>query len=111
MASIYKVGKRWRAQVLIRGQRQGQVFDTKAEASQWALQVQAEGRKAPSSTVLLKDALGTLPWPIWAGAFVASDIRIPPVGHRPEHRGDAEARRLWSCPGSRAQRHAGESGR
>lgn len=57
VASIYKHGKRWRAQVLIAGERQGKVFDTKAEASQWALAIEAEGKKPlAGSTKLVRDA-------------------------------------------------------
>jgi integrase len=60
MASIFKIGKRWRAQVLIGGERQGRVFDTKSEASQWAMMTEAEGRKAPAVTMLVGDALSRL---------------------------------------------------
>ena len=57
VASIYKHGKRWRAQVLVGGERQGKVFDTKAEASQWALMMEAEGKKPlASATMLVRDA-------------------------------------------------------
>jgi integrase len=57
VASIYKHGKRWRAQVLVGSQRQGKVFDTKAEASQWALQMEAEGKKPLAvSSMLVRDA-------------------------------------------------------
>lgn len=57
VASIYKHGKRWRAQVLVGGERLGKVFDTKAEASQWALMMEAEGKKPlASSTMLVRDA-------------------------------------------------------
>jgi len=57
MASIYKVGKRWRAQVLIGDDRRGKVFDTKAEASQWAMALEADGKKPLAvSTMLVRDA-------------------------------------------------------
>lgn len=57
VASIYKHGKRWRAQVLVAGHRQGKVFDTKAEASLWALAAEAEGKKPLAvSTMLVRDA-------------------------------------------------------
>lgn len=60
MASIYKHGKRWRAQVLVGGQRRGQVFDTKSEAQQWAIREEAEGVKAPNVNMLVGDALDRL---------------------------------------------------
>jgi hypothetical protein len=52
MASISRIGKRWRAQVFVRGVRASQVFDTKAQASAWALEQQAElaGDKLPDKT-------------------------------------------------------------
>ncbi|MBB3227052.1 integrase [Luteibacter sp. Sphag1AF] len=57
MASIYRVGKKWRAQVSIRGLRETEVFATKQQAAAWALDKEAAGRvgKMPSRT--LKDAL------------------------------------------------------
>jgi integrase len=57
MASIYKIGKRWRAQVSIKGVRQTEVFATKQQASAWALDKEASGRvgKLPAKT--LKEAL------------------------------------------------------
>lgn len=60
MASITKEGKRWRAQVLIRGQRQSKTCDTKAEASQWALMAEAEGKQKLTHGLLVKDALKKL---------------------------------------------------
>lgn len=42
MASITKHGKRWRAQVFVRGVRSSKIHDTKAQASAWALAQQAE---------------------------------------------------------------------
>ncbi len=60
MASIYRVGKRWRVQVTVQGQRRSGVFDTKAEASQWALAELAQGKRAPVSTRLVRDALKKL---------------------------------------------------
>lgn len=52
MASIYRQGKRWRAQVFVRGVRRSEVFGTKAQASAWALEQQAElaGDKLPDKT-------------------------------------------------------------
>lgn len=52
MASITKSGKRWRSQVYVRGVRSSRVFDTKALASAWALEQQAElaGDKLPDKT-------------------------------------------------------------
>jgi len=57
MASFYKQGRRWRAQVLVHGQRHGKTFDTKAEASQWAVMMEAEGKKPLAvSSMLVRDA-------------------------------------------------------
>lgn len=52
MASITKLGKRWRAQVFVRGVRSSKIHDTKAQASAWALAQQAElaGDKLPDKT-------------------------------------------------------------
>lgn len=57
MASIYKHGRGWRAQVSIRGARESATFRTKQEASAWALEREAElsGAKLPDRT--LADAL------------------------------------------------------
>lgn len=57
MASISKRGKKWRAEVWAKGQRQTATFRTKQEASQWALEREAEvsGAKLPTRT--LGDAL------------------------------------------------------
>lgn len=60
MASIDRVGKRWRARVLVKGQRQTKVFDTKAEAAQWALMAEAEGKLRPVHGLLVKDTLKKL---------------------------------------------------
>lgn len=53
MASIYRHGKRWRAQVYVNGVRESQVFDTKAQAAAWAMarESELEGKKLPSKTV------------------------------------------------------------
>jgi integrase len=52
MASITRAGKRWRAQVFVRGVRSSKIHDTKAQASAWALAQQAElgGDKLPDKT-------------------------------------------------------------
>ena len=52
VASISRIGKRWRAQVFARGTRASKVCDTKAQASAWALEQQAElaGDKLPDKT-------------------------------------------------------------
>lgn len=42
MASIYRHGRGWRAQVYVRGQRDSDTFRTRQEAAQWALQREAE---------------------------------------------------------------------
>lgn len=57
MASIQRHGKGWRVQLYVDGRRRSQVFETKQEASSWALQAEAElaGRTLP--TVTLADAL------------------------------------------------------
>lgn len=60
MASFTREGKRWRAQVLIRGQRQSKTCDTKAEASQWALMAEAEGKQRPVHGLKVRDALKKL---------------------------------------------------
>lgn len=60
MASIYRVGKRWRVQVTVQGQRRSCVRDTKAAASQWALAEVAQGKRGPVSTRLVRDALKKL---------------------------------------------------
>lgn len=57
MASIYRHGKGWRAQVRKGGERDSDTFRTRQEAAQWALQREAEltGDKMPDKT--LGDAL------------------------------------------------------
>jgi integrase len=42
MASIYRHGRGWRAQVYVRGVRDSDTFRTRQEAAQWALQREAE---------------------------------------------------------------------
>jgi integrase len=53
MATIYRKGKGWRAQVCVKGVRDSTVLPTKQEAAQWALHREAElgGRKLPDKTV------------------------------------------------------------
>lgn len=60
MASIYKAGRRWRAQVSVQGHRRTRICDTKAEASQWVLAQVAQGKRGPVSTRLVLDALKKL---------------------------------------------------
>lgn len=57
MASIYRNGTRWRAQVYVAGVRDSDSFQTRQEAAQWALTREAElgGRKLPDKS--LKDAM------------------------------------------------------
>lgn len=57
MANIGRLGKRWRAQVFVRGLRASKTFGTKAQAAAWALEREAElgGEKLPDKT--LGDAL------------------------------------------------------
>lgn len=57
MATIYRKGKGWRAQVCVKGVRDSALRKTRQEAAQWALQREAElgGRKLPDRT--LADAL------------------------------------------------------
>src|SRR5574337_214395 len=52
MASITKAGKRWRAQVFVRGARSSKVCETRARAAAWALGQEAElaGDKLPDKT-------------------------------------------------------------
>jgi len=52
MASIQKSGKKWRAQVWVRGARASEVFDTKAKAAAWALEQEAQlgGGKLPDKS-------------------------------------------------------------
>lgn len=57
MASFFRLGKRWRVQVLVHGQRHSRVCDTKAEAAAWALSIEAQGKRTPVSTRLVRDAL------------------------------------------------------
>lgn len=42
MATISKRGKRWQAQVYVRGTRRAQSFDSRSEAMAWAVRVEAE---------------------------------------------------------------------
>lgn len=53
MASIYKHGKRWRAQVYVNGVRESGTFDTKAETAAWALEREAQlsGKKLPDKNM------------------------------------------------------------
>lgn len=57
MASIYRHRGGWRVQVYVNGVRESQVFDTKARASAWALEREAQlsGKKLPDKS--LADAL------------------------------------------------------
>ncbi|AFC85932.1 tyrosine-type recombinase/integrase [Frateuria aurantia] len=57
MASIFKHGKRWRAQVLIKGQRKSKVFVTKAQASAWAIEQEAVSSGRATIPRLVSDAL------------------------------------------------------
>src|SRR5450830_1484586 len=61
MASIQKVGKGWRVQISIKGQRDDRTFSTKALASDWAVKREAEMRSitsgAGSKTHTVGDAL------------------------------------------------------
>lgn len=52
MAYVRKVGKKWRVELYRNGQRESAMFVTKAEASSWALQREAEldGRALPFKT-------------------------------------------------------------
>ena len=74
MASIQKHGKRWRAQLMIDGDRRSKVFDTKAEASQWALAETAAGKRGPVSTRLVRDALKALHEELMNAGKSRSDI-------------------------------------
>ena len=58
MASIYRHGKGWRAQVYVNGVRQSDTFRTRQEAAAWALAREAElrGGALPDKTV--GDAMG-----------------------------------------------------
>lgn len=53
MASIYRHGKGWRAQVYVNGVRESDTFRTKQEAAAWALAREAElsGARLPDKTV------------------------------------------------------------
>lgn len=53
MASIYRHGSGWRAQVSVRGERDSDTFRTRAEAARWALEREAElrGAKLPDRTL------------------------------------------------------------
>ncbi|KAF1006732.1 MAG: Tyrosine recombinase XerC [Luteibacter sp.] len=57
MASIYKLGKKWRAQVSIRGVRETEVFATKQQASAWAMDKEAAGKVGKMPNRTLGDAL------------------------------------------------------
>jgi integrase len=52
VASIRRSGKGWRAELYVKGQRDSKVFDTKAQASAWAIQREGElsGKRLPSKT-------------------------------------------------------------
>ncbi|TWI04859.1 site-specific recombinase XerD [Luteimonas cucumeris] len=52
MASIQRNGSKWRAQVYVQGVRDSDTFQTRQEASRWALEREAElsGRKLPDKT-------------------------------------------------------------
>lgn len=58
MASIYRHGKGWRAQVYVNGVRESDTFRTKQEAAAWALAREAElsGARLPDKSV--GDAMG-----------------------------------------------------
>ena len=61
MASIQKVAKGWRAQVMVDGQRDSKTFDTKAAAMAWSVQRETELRSiangAGSKTLTVGDVL------------------------------------------------------
>ncbi|NII54347.1 site-specific integrase [Luteibacter sp. SG786] len=57
MASIYRLGKKWRAQVSIRGVRQTEVFPTKQQAAAWAMDKEAAGKVGKMPNRTLGDAL------------------------------------------------------
>lgn len=52
MASIRPLGKKWRVQVYVNGARDSGTFDTRQEASRWALEREAElgGKKLPAKS-------------------------------------------------------------
>lgn len=51
MASIQKLGKRWRAQVAIKGQRRSKVFATRQEARDWAAETEIRLRGGARAAV------------------------------------------------------------
>jgi integrase len=53
MASIQRLGTKWRAQVYVRGERDSDTFKTRQEASAWALEREAElsGKKLPHKSL------------------------------------------------------------
>lgn len=58
MATFTKRGKKWRVQVLVEGERRSGTFDTKAEASQWAIAETAAGKRGPAIRIkTIRDAL------------------------------------------------------
>lgn len=57
MASIYRIGKKWRAQVSIKGSRVTEVFQTKQQAAAWAMDKEAQGKGGKMPIRSLGDAL------------------------------------------------------
>lgn len=58
MASVSRHGKRWRAQVAIKGKRKSKVFDTRNEATLWAIEAETvlKGGKATVGGYTLREA-------------------------------------------------------
>jgi integrase len=51
MASIVKRGKTWRAQISVKGARDSSVFNTKAEATAWAVEREAQMRRMAATGI------------------------------------------------------------
>lgn len=57
MASVQRIGKRWRVQLYVNGVRESGSFRTKQEAAQWALQREAELSGRVAAPYTLREAL------------------------------------------------------
>lgn len=79
MASFYKVGKGWRVQVCVKGQRDSGVFPTKGEASAWAAKLETDLRAASGPGVVAGKTL--------SDAFTRYEIEVS--RHKRGHRWEA----------------------
>ncbi len=57
MASIRKIGKKWRAEIYVNGKRRAKSFERKTDASLWAINQSKELQTSTGTNKTLRDAL------------------------------------------------------